>query len=563
MKQKHELGVNKKLTITPYGGLGEIGMNCMLIETESTAILIDCGLMFSELDHFGVEFVIPNFSHMLTKKAKIKAIFATHGHEDHIGALSFALKAGIRAPIYASQFTTLMIRERLKETGMHETVPLNVMNPGGHVDVGDIRITAASVNHSIIDAFALLIDTPLGKIIHTGDFKMDASPHFGDIMDQSVFKKAGDEGVLLLMSDSTNVEREEHGHQDTNIAENFEELFKKAEGLILISMFSSNVGRMANIFTMAEKMGKKIALTGRSMEQNVRLAHERGVISVNSNLFIPIDNLRQYDRKKVIVMSTGCQGEPRSALNRIAHAEHAHVKLDQGDLVILSSSEIPGNEVSISKLINELFKCGADVLYDAIEDVHTSGHATRPELKKMIEMVKPQFFLPIHGEYRHLVHHATLAEECGVKSENICVVQNGEVIEVGPDGIQIVDEITELRVLVAGREGDEITKTLLKDRRRLGEMGVVFCLMTREKDSGKILSKPEIIARGLVNETMESWLLDEALKVVQEQIQRYKKELNQGVINKDFAEEIRVELRRFFERNIGKKPTVIPMIMDV
>ncbi len=555
--------MNKKLTITPYGGLGEIGMNCMLIETETSAILIDCGLMFSELDHFGVEFVIPNFSHLLTKKAKIRAIFATHGHEDHIGAISFALKAGIRAPIYASQFTTLMIRERLRETGMHETVPLNVLAPGAEVTLGDLKVKVASVNHSIIDAFALFVDTPIGKIIHTGDFKIDASPHFGDILDKNEFKKAGDEGVLLLMSDSTNVERDHEALQDEHIATRFEELFSKAEGLILVSMFSSNVGRMANIFEIARKMGKKIALTGRSMEQNVRLAHERGALTFDSSLFIPIDKIRQYDRKKVIVMSTGCQGEPRSALNRIAHAEHAHIKLDQNDLVILSSSQIPGNEVPISKLLNELFKCGANILYDTIEDVHTSGHATRPELKLMLEMVKPKYFIPIHGEYRHLVHHAELAQECGVKQENICVVENGEVVELGPDSIQIVDQITELRVLVAGREGTEITKTLLKDRRKLGEMGVVFCLMTREKDSGKILSKPEIIARGLVSESMEPWLLDEALNIVQGQIEKYKQDLKMGVINKDLAEEIRVELRRFLERNIGKKPTVIPLIMDV
>jgi len=555
--------MNKKLTITPYGGLGEIGMNCMLIESENSAILIDCGLMFSELDHFGVEFVVPNFSHLLTKKDKIRAIIATHGHEDHIGAMSFLLKAGIRAPIYASQFTTLMIRERLRETGMHETVPLNVMAPGTSVELGDFKVTVASVNHSIIDAFALLIDTPIGKIIHTGDFKIDASPHFGDIMEHHEFKKAGDEGVLLLMSDSTNVERDHESLQDDHIALRFEELFKKAEGLILVSMFSSNVGRMANIFALAHKMGKKIALTGRSMEQNVRLAHEHGALTFPSDLFIPIDKLRQYDRKNVIVMSTGCQGEPRSALNRIAHVEHANVKLAEGDLVILSSSQIPGNEVPISKLLNELFKTGADILYDAIEDVHTSGHATRPELKKMLEMVKPKYFIPIHGEYRHLIHHAELAKECGVKLENICVVENGEVVELGPDSIQIVDEITELRVLVAGREGSEVTKTLLKDRRRLGEMGVVFCLLTREKDSGKILSKPEIIAKGLVNESMEPWLLEEAVKVVQDQIIKYKQDLKMGVVNKDFAEEIRIELRRFLERNIGKKPTVIPLIMDV
>ncbi len=555
--------MSKKITITPYGGLGEIGMNCMLIETDQSAILIDCGLMFSELDHFGVEFVIPNFTHLLARKDKIRAIFATHGHEDHIGAISFALKAGVRAPIYASEFTTLMIRERLREGGMTEATTLNVLNPGSLVDLGDFKVRAASVNHSIIDAYALFIDTPIGKIVHTGDFKMDASPYFGDVMQKNDFLQAGDEGVLLLMSDSTNVEREHHDLQDENIAVRMEELFQKAKGLILVSMFSSNVGRMANIFEIARKTGKKIALTGRSMEQNVRLAHERGVISFDSSMFIPIEEIKRHKRNDVIVMSTGCQGEPRSALNRIAHDEHAHVKLDTGDLVILSSSQIPGNEVPISKLINELFKCGADVLYNSIEDVHTSGHATRPELKKMLEMVRPKFFLPIHGEYRHLVHHADLAEETGVKPENICVAQNGDVVEITPDSIDITGEVTDLRLLVAGREGTEVTKSLLKDRRRLAETGVVFCLMTREKDSGKILSKPEVIAKGLTNESLESWLITEAVKVVEEQVIRYKQDLRNGVINKDFGEEVRIELRRYFERKTGKKPTVIPFIMDV
>jgi ribonuclease J len=551
------------VTITPYGGLGEIGMNCMLIETENSAILIDCGLMFSDLEHFGVQFVVPNFSHLFQKKDKIKAIFCTHGHEDHIGALSFALKAGIRAPIYCSQFTALMVRERLREVDMMDAVPINVMNSGGFIKLGDFTVTAASVNHSIIDSFALFIDTPIGKIVHTGDFKADASPYFGDVMAWDLFKKAGDEGVLLLMSDSTNVEREEEALKDTDIAVRFEELFQKAEGMIVLSMFSSNVGRMANIFRIARKLGKKIALTGRSMEQNVRLANERGAIDLDSSLLITLDEIKNYDRNQVILMSTGCQGEPRSALNRIAHAEHSKVSIGDGDLVILSSSQIPGNEVSISRLINQLYRQGADVLYDTIEDVHTSGHATRPELKKMLETVRPKFFLPVHGEYRHLVQHAQLAFETGVKEKNILVVQNGEVVELTPDAIEIVDEVTELRVLVDGREGNEITKTLLRDRRRLGEMGVVFCLLAREKESGRVLTKPEIMGKGLVAENFEKWLIEEACKVVDQEIRSYHKELKHGVIDPDFAENIRVALRRFFDRNINKKPTVVPLILDV
>jgi len=552
-----------KLTITPYGGLGEIGMNCMLIESAKSAILIDCGLMFSDLDHFGVQFVVPNFSNLLPKKDKIKAIFCTHGHEDHIGALSFALKAGIRAPIYASHFTSLMIRERLREGGVLDAVPINVMNPGATVEAGEFKVTSASVNHSIIDSFALFIDTPLGKIIHTGDFKADASPYFGDVMDWNLFRKAGEEGVLLLMSDSTNVEREHHALQDTEISKRLEELFVKAQGLIVVSMFSSNVGRMANIFKIARKLGKKIALTGRSMEQNVRLAQERGAIDLDSSLMISMDEIDRYDRSRLIVMSTGCQGEPRSALNRMAHAEHAKVKLTEGDLVIMSSSQIPGNELSISRLLNQLFRQGADVLYDTIEDVHTSGHATRPELKKMLETVRPKFFLPIHGEYRHLVHHAKLASETGVDEKHILVAQNGEVVELTPQSLQIVDELTELRILLDGREGNEITRTLLKDRRRLAETGVVFCLLAREKDSGRILSKPEVLAKGLVGESFEHWLMEEAVKVVEDEIREYKKDLKHGVVSDDLGENVRISLRRFFERNTGKKPTVVPLILDV
>ena len=551
-----------KVTITPYGGLGEIGMNCMLIETESSAILIDCGLMFSELDHFGVEFVIPNFANLLLKKDKIKAVFATHGHEDHIGALGFAVKAGIRAPIYASPFTALMVRERLKESGLDTQVELKTIHSGGTVEFGDLKVTTAQVNHSIVDAFALFIDTPIGKIVHTGDFKLDQTAFFGDVMEWDLFRKAASEGVLLLLSDSTNVEHDHLAQGEPSVAARLEELFHLAKGMIVVSLFSSNVGRMANIFKIATKMGKKIALTGRSMEQNVRLAHERGAIDLNTTNIISVDSIKDYDRNKVLLLSTGCQGEPRSALNRIANAEHNHVSLHESDLVILSSSQIPGNEKAISKLVNQLFQSGAEVLYDAVEEVHSTGHATRPELKKMIEMMKPKYFIPIHGEYRHLVHHANLAHETGIPEKNICVAQNGEVVELTPDSLQIVDKVEELRVMIEGRDGQDITKSILKDRRKLAEGGVVFCLMTRERDSGRILSKPQVMAKGLVSESFELWLIEEAHKVVERQIEEYKKDLKNN-IHHDLAEKVRIELRRFFDRNIGRKPVVIPLIMEV
>jgi ribonuclease J len=551
------------VTITPYGGLGEIGMNCMLIETESSAILIDCGLLFTELEHFGVEFAIPNFSHLLARKDKIKAVFATHAHEDHIGAMPFLFKTGIRAPLYCSHFTSLMLREKFREAGLLDAIDLNVLHSGATIKAGDMNITATSVNHSIIDAFSLFIDTPIGKIIHTGDFKLGVTSYFGDVMDTDIFKKAGDEGVLLLMSDSTNVEIDDIVAQEDTILPHLESLVERARGLVVVTLFSSNVGRLASIFKIAQKMGKKVAMSGRSMEQNLRLAQERGAIQLDAGMMIPVNELDRYDRNQVLLLTTGCQGEPRSALNRIAHGEHSSVELTEDDLVIFSSSQIPGNEKTISHLINELFKTGAEVVYNSVEEVHSTGHATRPELKKMLQWVKPKFFVPIHGEYRHLVHHAELAMEAGVSEENIAVIQNGESFELTPDSLEVVEEVQDLRIFVDGRQGEEVTKTILKDRRKIAETGVVFCLMTREKDSGRMLSKPELHGKGVIHESLEVPLFRDALEVVESRIRQYTKELKTGFTDPALAEDIRIELRRFFDRKTGKKPVVVPVILDV
>lgn len=552
-----------EIRVVPIGGLGEIGMNCMVIESKDSMILVDCGLLFSELDHFGVQFVVPNFSYVLERKDKLKGILLTHGHEDHIGALSFAHKAGVQAPLYASPFTSLLIRERLTESGIFDRVELRTFKPGESFKVGDFNIETASVNHSIVDACALVIGTPAGKIIHTGDFRIDPSPHFGKPLDLDFFRKHGDDGVLLLLSDSTNVERHEHSHPENLIQKAFESLFDQGDGLTIVTLFASNVARMSQAFESAKKAGKKVALLGRSMDQNARLAAECGHLKGVEGTLIGLDQIGRFPRDQVIVLSTGCQGEFTSALTRIAWGEHREITLEKGDRVIFSSSFIPGNEVSISRLINQLFKQGADVVYESIEEIHVSGHATRPELKKMLEAVRPKFFVPVHGEYRHLVHHARLAREAGVLESNALVASNGDVLSVTPDSMERVARIEETKILIEDRDANELPREVVRDRRKLAETGVIFAFVVREKESLKVLSPPEIITKGVVSESLEGWLLEEAKERLKDVIHDYSVQVRKGAYGADLTEMIRLDLRQFFRINLDKKPVIVPVVMDV
>ena len=545
------------------GGLGEIGMNCMILEYEGELIVIDCGLLFSDLDHFGVEYVIPDFTYLTERKDQIKAFVVTHGHEDHIGALPFALKAGIRAPIYASAFSSLLIREKLKEHGLESSTDLRVFKMGERLDLGAFKVQPVSVNHSIVDSAALFIDTPVGKVIHTGDFKIDPTPFYGQSIDLDLFSKAGDEGVLLLLSDSTNVERHEHSMSENIIYQKFEQLFAAAEGLTIVSMFASNVGRMGQVFDLANKLGKKIALSGRGMEQNVRLSMEAGYLKGGASHLIPLSDLEKYNRKDVIVLSTGSQGEYRSSLIRIAQNEHPVISLQEKDVVLMSSKFIPGNEKAIGKMINQLFKQGAEVLYESVHDIHVSGHATRPELKEMLVRVRPKFFVPIHGEYRHLVHHSNLAKESGVEPENVIIAVDGDVLELTSESCAVVEHMEETRVLVEGKEGNDITKLILKERRQLGEKGIVFSLLVRNAENGQLISGPEIISKGLAAEDREAQLILDAKKVVKKVVSDFEKNTRDHGPHSDLQETIRIELRRFFFSSIGKKPTVLPIILDL
>ena len=552
-----------ELRIVPLGGLGEIGMNCMVLEYDEELIVIDCGLLFSDLDHLGVDFVIPDFSYLRERKDKIKGIVITHGHEDHIGAIPFALKAGINAPIYVSNFTALLLREKLKEHELEASVDLQTYEIGSSFEVGAFKIQTLAVNHSIVDSAALIIDTPVGRVVHTGDFKIDSDPFYGKVIDLPAFKKAGDQGVLLLMSDSTNVELHTHSLSESVIYTQFEKFFREAKGLTIVSMFASNVGRMGQVLEIAGKLNKKVALSGRGIEQNVRLGAEAGYLKGAESVLIDIQSIDQYPRDQVIVLSTGSQGEYRSSLIRIAQGEHGQIKLQKGDLVLMSSKFIPGNEKAIGRMINSLFKQGAEVLYEAVHDIHVSGHATRPELRTMLERVRPKFFIPIHGEYRHLVHHSNLARETGVPADNVLIATNGDVVGLTSDSCRILEHMEETRVLVEGREGGDVSKLMLKDRRQLGEKGIVFSLVVRNAQTRRIISGPELIAKGLASEQIEGWLLDEGKNLVRRVIEEYEASLNLGAPPIDLQETIRIELRRFFNSNIGKKPIVLPIVLDL
>jgi ribonuclease J len=551
-KKKHAL------KIIPIGGLGEIGLNCMAFEYDDEIIVVDCGVMFSDLQILGVDFVIPDMSYLQKHKEKIKAYVITHAHEDHIGALPWALKAH-PAPIYSTNFAQKLIEAKLTEHGLNKSTRFNVFSPNEPMSFKHFKVTAVAVNHSIIEAMALFIDTPVGKIVFTGDFKMDPHPYYGDPMDPTPFQKAGKEGVLLLMSDSTNVERDGHSLSEERIYHKFEEIFSASKGLTIVAVFASNIARIGQVFELAEKLGKKVAIMGRSMEQNSRAAFEAGYLKNMRKVLIPLEDIDSYDRKNVILLSTGSQGEFRSGLARIASNESRFIKLAENDLVVMSSKFIPGNEKAIGRMINSLFKLGADVLYESVADIHVSGHANAGELRAMLNMTKPRYFVPIHGEYRHLVKHARLAAETNVAKENIIVAVNGDVLELESNRLERVDHFEENRTLIEGEGGKDVSKVIIKDRRKVAETGVVFTVLIRNSVSRRIMAGPEIISRGFLEDANKGDLLEKAKEVMLAIIEDSEKSSK----SIDIQEELRIGLRRYFHSRIGKKPVVVPILIDV
>lgn len=556
---------NQSLKVLALGGLGEIGMNCLILELDQDIIVIDCGVLFGNLGDFGIDFIIPNFKYLIERKEKIKAFVITHGHEDHIGALPFAIKEGLSAPIYASPFTSGMIRERLTEAGVIDKVQLKVTPFGSSFEVGDFKIKTVPVNHSIVEASALIIDTPLGKIVHTGDFRLDSDPFYGKAMTFNEFKKAGDEGVLLLLSDSTNVEVDRLNDSESIVGTKFEEIFEEASGLVIVSMFSSNISRMGQVFEAAKKLKKKVMISGRSMHQNSKIAMEMGYLKGADKSLIDIEDADQYRRDKLVAIMTGSQGEYRSVLARLSKNEFPHIKAQEGDQVVMSSRFIPGNEKAVSRVINQMFRRGTRVLYEPLHHVHVSGHATKPELLQMLKAVRPQFFIPVHGEYRHLVLHEELArkhsKELGLKQS--MVVSNNEHVEITPSKMKKFAEYEDIGTLVDSPNRNITTISVLRSRRKLAEKGVVSVLVICHRDSYKLVCPPKIATQGVMDETLLPWVEEEAIK----KITQLFKALESGheLIPKGNSLEdvVKIELRRFFNLNFGKKLTVLAHLQEL
>lgn len=548
------------LKIIPLGGLGEIGLNMMAVEYKDSLIIIDSGLMFPEDYMLGIDCVIPEMEYIRRNKDRVSAIVLTHAHEDHIGALPYLLK-DVNAPVYGTPFTLEVVRNKLEEYDHLAPVNLIRISPGEILNIGDFEIDTIRVGHSVVDGVAIVIKTPMGLIIHTGDFKITNTSLDNMVTDVNKFARCGEEGVLALLSDSTNVEKEGYTISDKEIGETLRQIVFKSTGRIIVALFASSIARIQQIVDIAKSRNSKVLFNGRSIEVTTRIARELGYINIPDDMVIDIDQVNQYPDKDVILVTTGSQGEPMSALARMATGIHKQIKIRRGDTVILSSKFIPGNEKAIAKIINNLYRRGADVIYEKISAIHVSGHAFREELKLMINLTRPRFFIPIHGEYRHLVLHARLAEEVGIPRDNVFLAENGQVIEFTEQGIQIKERVPTGRVLVDGKGIGDVGRSILKERRALSEDGFVAVSIAFDEDTGIVMYGPEIVSRGFVFETETGHLLDDAICVILEIIEDITPD------TKNRLEKIKVrmqsDLRKYFNFTIKRRPVILPFILEV
>ena len=548
------------LRMIPLGGLGEIGLNMMAMEYGDTIIVIDCGLMFPEDYMLGIDLVIPDITYLLRNRDKVKAFIITHGHEDHTGALPFVLRE-IDAPIYGTALTLGLIEEKLEEHGLARSTVLETVRPRDRISIGPFDIEFIRVSHSIVDGCGLAIKTPVGTVVHTGDFKMDQTPVDGEVMDYARFSEYGEAGVLLFMSDSTNVEKEGYTLSEREIGRNLEDVFRRCEGRIIVAAFSSNIHRIQQVMDAAEKFGRKVVLNGRSMVANSRIARALGYLKAPDGLIVDFRDLDSLPHQRVVLLTTGSQGEPMSALTRMALDNHKQIKVTKGDTVILSSKFIPGNEKAISTMMNHLYRRGADVIYEKVSEIHVSGHASREELKIMLNIVKPRYFIPVHGEYRHLVLHGRLASTVGIPEENIFVAEDGEVIEFTKDGAQRAGRVEHGRVFVDGKGVGDVGEMVLKDRSHLSEGGMVLAIVAINNSTGEIVYGPEIITRGLVLEEGSSGLIDQARNIVVETLGSVNAEVKTEQL--EIKEEVRRALRRFFNKTLERRPVILPVIIEI
>lgn len=552
--------MKETLSVIPIGGVEEIGLNMTVLEYDDDIIVIDAGLMFPEEDMLGVDFVVQDFSYLLSKKEKIKGVVITHGHEDHTGALPFLLKKIDTIPVFGTPLTLGLIREKLREHNL-EHIQLIPVKPRNSIQLGVFSIEFVRVTHSIVDGVGLGITTPLGLVVHTGDFKLDPTPVDGQLMDFQRFAEYGDKGTLLLLSDSTNAEKGGFTYSEKEVRRAFEQIFSTTSGRIIIATFASNIHRIQQVIDVAVKYGRRVSLCGKSIVSNARIALDLGYLTVPRDTWLKLEDIHKLNDDEIVIVTTGSQGEPMSVLSRIATDDHKQIKIRDGDTVILSAKMIPGNERSIGRIINHLFRRGAKVMYEKVSEVHVSGHASKEELKLMLNLVKPKYFIPIHGEYRHLVYHSMLAKKLNIPDENIFILSNGEVLEITETGAQRNGKVASGRICIDGKGIGDVEEMVLRDRMRLAHDGIILILLVIEKLSGQIVSGPDIISRGFVFEDTSHDIMARVRDLLTDTI----KELDTEIISDVslLQAKLRKTLRKFLRNTMERKPMIIPIVLEV
>lgn len=549
-----------KVKVIPLGGLGEIGKNLTVIEYDNEIVIIDCGLAFPGAELYGVDLVIADITYLLNNKDKVKGIFLTHGHEDHIGGLPYFLKQ-LNVPVYGTKLTLGLVKSKLEEHRMLADCTLNEIKLGLQIKTEHFKVEFIRTCHSIADACAIAIHTPEGIIIHTGDFKIDYTPIDGEVIDLQRFAKLGNQRVLLLMADSTNAERPGYTVSEKIIGENLTRIFGNAKGRIIVASFASNINRVQQIIKSSLAYGRKVAFSGRSMEKISAIAMELGYMHLPEGQLISVDDIHKYPADKITIITTGSQGEPMAALSRIASSTHRKIAIEKGDSVIISASPIPGNEKLISKLIDALLQKGADVIYNAIEEVHVSGHACQEELKLMHTLIKPKFFIPVHGEYRHLRQHALLAEGLGMDPKNIFMLETGQILELSRNGARKAGIVPSGSIMIDGLGIGDVGNVVLRDRKHLSEDGIITVVVAIDKASVSVLSGPDIVTRGFVYERESRDLLNEARDVVKTELDKcMEKKITDWFIIKS---NIKYALGEFLYNKTKRRPIILPVIIEI
>lgn len=551
----------KKLKIIPLGGLDEIGKNMTVFEFGNEIILVDCGMAFPDDDMPGVDIVLNDISYLEKNYQKIKGIFLTHGHEDHIGGLPYFLKA-INVPVYGTRLTIGLVEHKLKEHDILSRSKLIRTKPGTVINAGqNFKVEFIHTNHSVADSAALAIKTPVGTVIHMGDFKIDTTPIVGDVIDLARLGQLGKEGVLALMSDSTNVERPGYAMSELSVGEKFEQIFANCNKRIIVATFASNVHRVQQIINAAVKNGRKVAVSGRSMENIIEISILLGYIKVPEGVLITLDNIKKYKPSQVVIITTGSQGEPMSALTRMAFSDHKKVEITKNDLIILSATPIPGNEKSVSSVVNELFKIGAEVIYKSLAEVHVSGHACQEELKLILSLVKPKFFIPVHGEHRHLVLHKDLATKVGIPEKNSFVLTNGAVIELTDSEAKVTGTVPAGKILVDGLGVGDVGNVVLRDRKHLAEDGLIIVVATISKDTKSLMSQPDVISRGFVYVKEAENLIDGIRYIAQDSISECLSKRNCDWALLKAA--LRSSVSRYIYEKTERNPMILPIIEEI